>query len=50
MKFDITSLLTIQPYATRVHWNASPGVSLFFGDNVRGAISTLPVADSEIPF
>jgi hypothetical protein len=40
MSFSIKSLLTIQPYVNKVHFNAAQGVALFFGDNVRAAVST----------
>jgi hypothetical protein len=40
MSFSIKSLLTIQPYVNKVHFNATQGVTLFFGDNVRAAVAT----------
>lgn len=38
--FNIKSLLQIAPLAKTIHFCAASGVTLFFGDNVRGAIST----------
>lgn len=38
LSFGIKSLLSIAPYAKTVHFNASNGITLFFGDTVRGAI------------
>jgi hypothetical protein len=40
IEFSIKSLLTIQPYVSKVHFNAAPGVSLFYGDTVRCAVAT----------
>lgn len=40
MSFNIKSLLTIQPYVKKAHFNVSPGVSLFYGDSVRAAVET----------
>ncbi len=40
MSFNIKSLLTIQPFVKKVHFNAAPGVSLFYGDSVRCAVAT----------
>lgn len=41
---SIKSLLTIKPYVDKVHFNAAPGVSIFYGDMVRAAIATTKVA------
>jgi hypothetical protein len=38
--FSIKSLLQIAPFCKTIHFNAQPGVTLFFGDNIRGAIAT----------
>ena len=40
MQFSIKSLLTIQPYVKKVHFSAAPGVTLFYGDNIRCAVAT----------
>lgn len=41
--FSIKSLLAIEPYVKQIHFSASPGVTLWFGDYVRGAISDVRV-------
>jgi hypothetical protein len=38
LSFNIKALLTIASYAKTIHFNAVPKISLFFGDNIRGAI------------
>lgn len=38
LSFSIKALLAIAPYAKTIHFNASNGISLFFGETVRGAI------------
>lgn len=38
VSFSIKALLSIAEYAKTIHFNATPGITLFFGDNVRGAI------------
>jgi hypothetical protein len=40
MSFSIKSLLTIQPYVKKVHFNAANGVTIFYGDTVRAAVAT----------
>lgn len=40
LSFSIKSLLTVQPFAKKVHFNAAPGISLFYGDTVRAAVAT----------
>lgn len=37
--FAIKSLLAIEPLVETIHFGAAPGVTLWFGNNVRGAIS-----------
>jgi hypothetical protein len=38
--FSMKSILAIEKLAKTIHFNATPGASIFFGDNIRGAIST----------
>lgn len=40
VSFNIKSLLTISAYCTTIHFLAAPKITLWFGDNVRGAIVT----------
>lgn len=43
--FSIKSLLMIESLVETIHFNAAPGVTLWFGNNVRGAISDVRPAD-----
>lgn len=38
ISFNIKNLLLIAEYAKTIHFNASHGISIFFGESVRGAI------------
>lgn len=39
LAFNIKSLLAIKPFVKTIHFSALPGLTLWFGNNVRGAIS-----------
>lgn len=39
LSFSIKSLLTIAPFVKTIHFNVKPGVTMFYGDNLRGAIT-----------
>jgi hypothetical protein len=40
LSFNLNALRTALKLATSVHWNASQGISIFHGNNLRGAIAT----------
>lgn len=38
ISFSIKNMLLIAPYAKTIHFNVANGITIFFGENVRGAI------------
>jgi hypothetical protein len=39
ISFSVKALLGIANYAKQIHFNALPGTTVFYGDNLRGAIT-----------